>query len=184
MSTTAIIHTAGLPRTSPTAPQATIAPQRRPEGARALATLLLAAAVAALAVIADQLISTWADGHLFAAWVSLWAVVFAGSLLLAGTARRLSQRAMAGLDAWAGRRAAARAEARFLTLARHDPRLMAELRAATDLAGASADEQAFSKALAPLGISNGTTDRRLEWRLSRAEQVRFADGRACNLYYI
>lgn len=183
MSTTAIIHTAGLPRTSPTAPQAA-APLRRPEGARALATLLLAAAVAALAVIADQLISTWADGHLFAAWVSLWAVVFAGSLLLAGTARRLSQRAMAVLDAWASRRAAARAEARFMALARHDPRLMADLRVVRDRASASADEQAFSQALAPLGMSNDTTDRRQEWRLSQAEQIRFADGRACNLYYI
>src|SRR5690554_3661834 len=58
------------------------APQRR-SGARGLAALLLAAVVASLVVIADRLISTWADGHLLLAWVVLWAVVFAGMALFA-----------------------------------------------------------------------------------------------------
>ena len=85
----------------------------RPENARGLAALLLAAAVAALAVVADQLIETWIDDHLFLAWVALWAVVFAGSLLLTGTMRRMSIRAIASLDQWAARRARARATARL-----------------------------------------------------------------------
>ncbi len=89
------------------------APAARPENARGLAALLLAASVAALAVAADQLIETWIDDHLFLAWVAMWAVVFAGSLLLTGTARRMSTRTIASLDRWAAGRAQARAAARL-----------------------------------------------------------------------
>lgn len=88
-------------------------PVTRPENARGLAALLLAASVAALAVVADQLIETWIDDHLFLAWVAMWAMVFAGSLLLTGTIRRTSTRTMASLDQWAARRAQARAAARL-----------------------------------------------------------------------
>ncbi len=101
---------------------------------RPLAALLLAAAVAALAVAADRLMASWADEHLLATWVALWAVVFAGSLVLAGTMRRVAQRVVLSLDAWARQRAEARAEARALILARQDPRLMAEIQAARDRA--------------------------------------------------
>jgi len=79
--------------------------------------------------VADQLIDTWADNHLFLAWILMWTVVFAGSLLLTGTARRLGQRASVRLDLWAQARAQARADARFLAFARQDPRMMAELQA-------------------------------------------------------
>lgn len=101
---------------------------------RPLAALLLAAAVAALAVAADRLMSSWADEHLLATWIALWAVVFAGSLVLAGTMRRVAQRVVVSLDGWARQRAEARAEARALMLARQDPRLMAEIQAARDRA--------------------------------------------------
>lgn len=100
------------------------------ERSRGLAGMLLAAAVAALVVIADQLVSTWADGHLFLGWVAMWAVVFASMALLSGMARRLSQRVVRGLDAWARRRAEARAEARFMILAQRDHRMMAEFQRA------------------------------------------------------
>lgn len=88
----------------------------KPENARGLAALLLAAAVAALAVVADQLIETWMDDHLFLAWIALWAVVFAGSLLLTGTIRRMCARAIGSLDQWAAGHAQARAAARLQTL--------------------------------------------------------------------
>ena len=39
------------------------------DGTRSLSAMLLAAMVAALVVVADQLVETWADGHLLAAWV-------------------------------------------------------------------------------------------------------------------
>ena len=65
---------------------------------RMLSALLLAAAVAALAVTVNQLMDTWAEDHLLTAWVALWAVVFAGSLLLAGTAQRVAHSIMARLE--------------------------------------------------------------------------------------
>lgn len=104
------------------------------ENARGLAALLLAASVAALAVVADQLIDTWADGHLMLAWIVLWAVVFLGSLLLTGSIRRIANRVMDSLNGWARRRALARAESRFLAMARTDSRLMADIKAARDRA--------------------------------------------------
>ena len=98
---------------------------RQAAAPRALATLLLATAVAALAVVTDRLIDTRTDGHLLAAWVLMWAVVFLGSVLLASPARHAARRVGALLDDWARRRALARAAA----LARQDTRLQAELAA-------------------------------------------------------
>ena len=116
-------------------------PSTKPENARGLAALLLAASVAALAVVADQLIETWLDDHLFLAWVALWAVVFAGSLLLTGTLRRMSARAVAGLDQWAARRGQARAAARLLAT---------EKRALQSAAKASSAAQRLAKASSAL----------------------------------
>ncbi|WP_291010753.1 hypothetical protein [Hydrogenophaga sp.] len=124
---------------------------RRFDGARSLAALLLAAAVAALVVVADRLVNTWADGHLLAAWVFSWIVVLAGLALFAGTARRLAQRTMRGLDAWSRARALARADARLWKAAQSDPRLMGELMQAQ--ARDLVDDLAFSNALAPMGLS-------------------------------
>lgn len=95
-----------------------------------LAAVLLAAMVSALLVVADQLIDTWAEGHLLAAWVLLWLVGFAALALLAPAARSLSGRLLGGLDAWSQRLARRRADERLWDLARKDPRVMADLRAA------------------------------------------------------
>jgi len=133
MTTTTVTATTarvGAPSNQKTA--AAARPAR--ENARGLAALLLAASVAALAVVADQLIDTWADGHLMLAWIVLWAVVFLGSLLLTGSIRRMASRLMDGLNGWARRRALARAESRFLAMARTDSRLMADIKAARDRA--------------------------------------------------
>lgn len=140
---------------------------------RMLAATLLAAAVAALAVLADRLVSTWSDGDLLATWLALWGVVFAGSMLLAGTARRVAQRVMAGLDAWAQQRAAERAEARFQRLARtHTQRL--------------ADVQANHDALAPMGAPGMDLPSwiTLGKRPSLATYVGWAQGRKYDVYYI
>ena len=40
------------------------------DGARGAASLLLAAVVAALLVVANQVIDTWTDGHMLAAWIA------------------------------------------------------------------------------------------------------------------
>lgn len=45
--------------------------------ARGAASLLLAAIVSALLVVASQVIDSWSDGHLLAGWIALWTVGFA-----------------------------------------------------------------------------------------------------------
>ncbi|WP_342133003.1 hypothetical protein [Hydrogenophaga sp. OTU3427] len=109
------------------------------DGARGLAALLLAAVVAALVVVADQLIDTWADGHVFLVWVLLWAVVFAATLVFAGTARRMAQRTLLTLNAWSKAAAQRRAEARMWEIAKSDPRVMSELVAARQRADDSVE---------------------------------------------
>ncbi len=127
-------------------------------GTRGLAGLLLAAVVAGMVVLADQLISTWADEHLFLAWVLLWVVVFAGLALFAGAARTLARRAGVYLDSWSQSMAEARAELRMWEMARNDPRLMSELTLARSRAEVEEDafvatgRADFSEALAPLGM--------------------------------
>lgn len=100
------------------------------DSAKGLSALLLAAMVSALVVVADQLIDTWADGHLMVAWVGLWLVGFAALALFAGAARQLAVTVVRALDAWSQRVAAARADARLWAIADADPRVMADLRAA------------------------------------------------------
>ncbi len=107
------------------------------EGARGLAALLLAAVVAAMVVVADQVIESWVDGHVFLAWVLLWAVVFAVTLVFAGTARRMGQRTMGMLNRWAQVAAERRAEARLWEIAKTDPRVMSELMTAQQRANGS-----------------------------------------------
>src|SRR3954469_13758544 len=63
-------------------------------------TLLLAAIVSALLVVANQVVDTWTEGHLLAAWIILWAVAFAGLALLAAPARSAAQSLRAGYSAW------------------------------------------------------------------------------------
>lgn len=156
-----------------------------PHAPRALVTFLLAASVAALAVVADQLISTWADGHLLAAWMLMWAVVFAGSLLLTHPARRLAQQVMRVLNGWAERRAQARAEARFMALARHDERLLADLKLVRDHNEAmQAERLALSEALSPLGQALTASNERSEWEAGPLESVSMGHGRRYALYYI
>lgn len=98
--------------------------------ARGLSTMLLAAMVAALVVVADQLIDTWADGHLLAAWVLLWLVGFAALGLLANPARLLARKTVAFMDNWSHQLARRRADERMWAIAAQDPRVMAELQAA------------------------------------------------------
>ena len=144
--------------------------RHRFDGARGLAAMLLAAAVSALVVVADQMISTWADGHLFLGWVILWVVVFAGSALLAGSARRLARATLEALDGWSRSLAEARAEARLWDLARTDPRLKAELLQARareadldETLETAAHGKDYSDALAPLGLDAGMASPIRRW---------------------
>jgi len=100
------------------------------DNGKGLAGVLLAAMVSALLVVADQLVDTWADGHMLAAWVMLWLIAFAALAFLAPTTRQISTWLVHALDAWSGRMASRRADERLWDMAQQDPRIMADLRSA------------------------------------------------------
>jgi hypothetical protein len=100
------------------------------DATRGLAAMLLAAFVAALVVVADLLIDSWADGHLLAAWVALWVVAFAALALFAPAAKKVAKVVYAAMKDWAAQRTQAHAEAMYWESAMHDPRIMAEIHAA------------------------------------------------------
>ena len=97
---------------------------------RGMTTMLLAAAVAALVLLADQLVDTWADDHLLMAWVALWTLIFATLAVFAPVIKRQLDVASAEWTAWRQNVAAAESEKAFLTSAYNDPRVMEDLRAA------------------------------------------------------
>ena len=97
------------------------------DGARGAASLLLAAVVSALLVVANQVIDTWSEGHLLAAWMVLWLVAFAALALLTMPARRMAVALRASARAWAENRARAAEDERTWQVALKDPRIMAEL---------------------------------------------------------
>ena len=99
---------------------------------KTLANLLLAAGVAALVVVVDQMIDSWAESHVAAAWLALWAVAVLAIILLRGLTRHLAQNLMTGLDAWSAHVARSRADERLWAMAQSDPRLMRELHVAMD----------------------------------------------------
>ena len=97
------------------------------DGARGIATLLLAALVSALLVVANEVIETWSDGHLLVAWIALWLVGFAALALLARPMRALSVRGpLAWRNRLATRRQAAQ-DARMWAFAQEDSRVMADI---------------------------------------------------------
>jgi len=97
---------------------------------KALATLMLAAGVATLVVMADQMIDSWAESHVVAAWLALWAV----AAVAIGVTRVLAQNLISGLDAWSAHVARRRADERLWAMAQTDSRLMNDLQTAMDRA--------------------------------------------------
>lgn len=95
-----------------------------------LAGMLLAAALAAVLVVADQVIETWANGHLLLLWVSLWTVVFAALALLAPPLRQLANSMAGGMSRWSQARAARRADDAMWHHARADARVMNDIQVA------------------------------------------------------
>ncbi len=101
------------------------------EKSRPLAGMLLAAGMAALLVTADQVIDSWTDGHMLAAWVALWTVTFAALAILATPLRKMSDTGAAWISSYRKASAESRQEAEMWELARHDHRVMAEIRLAS-----------------------------------------------------
>jgi hypothetical protein len=128
------------------------------DATRGLAGVLLAAMVATLVVVADQLMETWADGHLLAAWVLMWVIGFAALALLAPTARNLAARVMASLDGWSQDVARRRADERLWDLARKDARVMADIQAAAVRAEPDVEDAAVSPTLTS-GVNHSAAGR-------------------------
>ena len=96
-------------------------------GSKGLPGVLVVGGVSAAIVVADQLVSAWADGHLLLAWVAMWVVVFTllavFSDAIGAWPTALRQRIAAFKQA-----SAQRAEdERTWAVAQSDPRVMAEL---------------------------------------------------------
>lgn len=100
------------------------------DSSRTLAGMLLAAVVAALLVVADQLIETWADGHLLVVWVALWTVAFAALALLAPPLRLLADTVAGTLARWSKERARRRSDEAMWLAAQQDYRVMQDLQMA------------------------------------------------------
>ena len=97
------------------------------DGARAGASLLLAAIVASLMVVANQVIDTWTEGHLLGAWIVMWAVAFAALALFAAPAKRASGSLRTAMKRWAAARKQAAEDEQLWSLALTDARVMADI---------------------------------------------------------
>ena len=97
------------------------------DATRAGASLLLAAIVAALMVVANQVIDTWTEGHLLAAWIVMWAVAFASLALLTSPARRAAAALRSGLRRWSASRRQAEEDRKLWEVALTDARVMADI---------------------------------------------------------
>lgn len=126
--------------------------RRNFSGARGLATLLLSAMVAAVMVVAYQVMDSVAEGHLLVMWMALWAVAFAALAIFAGTARSLALSLKSSLDSWSASIAEARADQRLWAIAKADARVMAELQAARTRSDAEQDESLSVTAAQPAKV--------------------------------
>ena len=115
-------------------PTSTTASVGSATSAKTLSTLLLAAGVAALVVMTDQMIDDWAETHVIASWLALWAVAVLAIGVLRGVTRMLAQKLMAGLDGWSANVARRRSDQRLWAMAQNDSRMMRDLQTAMDRA--------------------------------------------------
>lgn len=97
------------------------------DGARGTATLLLAALVSAMIVVANELVTTWTEGHLLAAWIAAWLVGFAALALLVAPARRVANGVRSGLKRWSASRKQRAEDEKLWNMALTDARIMADL---------------------------------------------------------
>lgn len=98
--------------------------------ARAGSSLLLAAVVAAVLVVADKVMDSWTDGNLLIAWMVLWVLAFAALALLAAPSRRAAAALQAAFKSLHERRIRAVQDEQYWQTALSDPRIMADIRRA------------------------------------------------------
>ena len=78
-------------------------------------------------MVANQVVDTWTEGHLLAAWIVLWTVAFAALALLAVPARHATATVRTGLKAWNERRLQAAQDEQYWQAALADARIMADI---------------------------------------------------------
>ncbi len=140
------------------------------DSTKGLSTVLLAAAASALIVVADRVVDSLAEGHLMTAWLMLWAVGFAAIALFGGVARKMATATVKSLDAWSYRVAQARADERLWNTAQHDPRVMADLKAAIERSEESAPALAVAAAAKPgFSVSKALQQWRVDAARARAD---------------
>ncbi len=99
-------------------------------GARGLVALLLAGGFSALVVVADQVVSSWADGQMVVAWIALWVLLFGAILLFAEASQGWSQQITRAIEGWLKARERRLADERTWQFALADHRFMTELQVA------------------------------------------------------
>ena len=104
--------------------------RKRWSASRGMAALLLTAMVAAVLVVAYEVMDSVVEGHLLVLWIALWAIGFASMALFSGTARQVAVATRSALEGWALRQARARADQRLWRIAQSDSRVMADIQAA------------------------------------------------------
>lgn len=113
----------------------------RIRGAKGLAGVLVAGGVAAAIVVADQIVTAWADGHLLLAWIAMWVIVFTLLALFSDSIRTWPARLGSAIDARFLAYSQAADLARTWSAAQADHRLMAELQMAKMFADDAARER-------------------------------------------
>jgi hypothetical protein len=111
-----------------------------------LAALLVTSIVAAVLVVAYEVMDSVVEGNLLVMWMALWALAFAGLAFYSGTVRNIVARSKAVLDSWARGQAKARADERLWLIAKTDNRVMADLHSAITRQQSLAEVAALSGA--------------------------------------
>jgi hypothetical protein len=97
---------------------------------RTLGSVLLAALVSALLVVVNQALDAWSEDHLLMAWAALWAIGFLAIGLLATPAHQVARSLRTSFLEWRADSKEMAEDAKLWELAKHDTRVMAEIRAA------------------------------------------------------
>ena len=120
-------------------------------GAKGLVALLLAGGFSALVVVADRLVSSWADGQVVVAWIGLWVLLSGAILLFAEASQGWSDRIYRAIDGWMQARTRRLEDERAWGFALADPRVMRDLQVARCHAETEAEKAGVPAPVWPSG---------------------------------
>lgn len=109
-----------------------IANVRKLSRGSAVSSFVLAAFVAAIVVVANEVVSVWTDGHLLAAWIVMWVIAFGALAVFAAPARRATIGLRSAFARWQVARRLAADDRRLWEAALADARVMSDIRRAMD----------------------------------------------------